>query len=271
MLTPKMMLLRQSLVTSTDIVVLAGLAGKGRGACGLWSEKTDGLFPANDTGVESEADLEGEGEGEDGEPVVLSSDAISLGHFVQPYLVDYAAKAFNVWTLPEDTHRHPTEHWIGATPDAVAVERSPSTATHLRPSLSVAMAQRELAVVEAKVVGKHRFHLWGGWKETEWVLPEAVRVQCQWQMTAKRLRKAYVVALLGTHHRTMVVEHCDELEAELVELGRDFWGYVTRREMPPVDGTAEAWRMVRRAFPKVRRPAIVEASQEQAEVMRAIR
>lgn len=263
MLTPRMMALRASMVTSTEIVVLAGAGGKGRGACGIYDEKTSGVFPANDTGVESESELVDEDE--------ETSDPIRLGHFLQPYLVDFAAKRFDVWTLPEDTYRHPTEHWIGATPDGIAVEPGWPTVGNIRPSLAAARAQRELAVIEAKVVGKHRFHLWGGWDEDEWLLPESVVIQCQWQMTAKRLKKAFVVALLGTHHRTLVLEHCDALEAELVAIGKDFWGHVERREMPPVDGTDEAWRMVRKTFPLVRRPEIVEATPEQAEMMRGVR
>lgn len=252
------------MVTATDMVVLAGVYPGKRSPCGLYLEKVEGDMPANDVTFEGEL----VGDGEDEEEV---SDAARLGLYVEPYLVQYAADRLGCWYLPGQTLRHPTEPWIGATPDALAVEASFPGIRGSVPSLATRLKQRRLANMESKVVGRHRFGRWGGIDDASWVVPEDVVVQCQWQMTTTGLPLAYVVALLGTSHRVFVLEHSPELEEELVAIGRDFWRHVEERRMPAVDGSDEAWKMVRRALPSVRQPEIVGATPEQEEMMRAVR
>lgn len=260
MLTIDQRKLRRSLVTATDIVVLSGCYPWRRSPIGIYLEKTEGEIPANDTHIECELVAEDETEGE-------ASDAAKLGLYVEPYLVQWAGGQHKCWTLPGETVRHPTELWAGSTPDGFAVEAAYEAVSP--PSLVMRREQRLLACIEAKVVGRHRFAHWGGYADDKWILPEYVAVQAQWQMTTKQTRHCLVPVLLGTEHRLYIVEHSDALEAELLTIGRAFWRCVEERRPPPLDGSADAWKMVRRSFAHVRQFERLPATAEQEALAKA--
>ncbi len=255
MLTADQIKLRRSMVTATDIVILSGSYPWRRSPCGIYLEKTQGEIPANDVHIEGE--LVGDDEDE-------VSDAAKLGLYVEPYLVAWAGTEHKCWTLPGETIRHPTELWAGSTPDGFAVDAgAPSPA----PSLAERRQQRMLACIEAKVVGRHRFGHWT--RNDKWCVPEYVVVQAQWQMTTKRVKQCLVAALLGTEHRLMLLEHSDDLEGELMGVGRAFWRCVEERRPPPVDGSSDAWKMIRRSFANVRPFERIAATPEQDAIGKA--
>lgn len=250
-LTPAQLVERCTMVTATDIVILAGSYPAKRSVTGIYLEKIARDFAANDTVCSGEL-VDDEEEN--------ASEAVELGHETEPLNIRIAAKKKGFWYRPAGTIRDVRRPWAGSTPDGFACEARYVTPDGAQPSLEVVEKVSPFAVVEAKLVGRHRYYHWGREDEVDPV-PEYVLTQVQWQMTTSTMKYAFVCALFGTEHRVYLVEHSPELEEVLLEVGYGFWHkHVVPRIMPPVDGTDDAWRMVKRALPKVRRPEILRAT-----------
>jgi putative phage-type endonuclease len=211
MLTREQLETRRSMIAATDAVILAGVYPGKKGPSSVYLSKV--------------AELEERDEEE--------ALALRLGNLLEPLAIELVAEERNLWVAPGETVRHPTESWIGATPDAFHVRQSSGA---------------RLAVIEAKAVGRFRLSHWG--EELD-AIPDYVHVQVQWQLLATGLKTAYVSALLGLEHRSFVIEHDDTLASALVEVCEAFWkNHVLAGKPPAPDGSEDAWKVVKRAFPK---------------------
>src|SRR6478736_4947977 len=127
MLTPAQLKLRRTMVTATNAVVICGFSpSKKRTLLTEYLEKTDGV-DANAEAFEYD-DYDGE----------IEPFAVSVGHHNEPLGVATVGREYGVLVAPGDTIRHPSEAWIGATPDAFIVERpaKPILARHMRRTLA---------------------------------------------------------------------------------------------------------------------------------------
>lgn len=220
MLTREQLETRRSMIAATDAVILAGVYPGKKGPSSVYLSKV--------------AELEERDEQE--------ALALRLGNILEPLAIELVAEERNLVYAPGETVRHATESWIGATPDAFAVEPAAKALT------GKGSPMRRLGVIEAKAVGRFRLSHWGDELDA---IPDYVHVQVQWQLLATGLKTAYVSALLGLEHRSFVVEHDDSLASALVEVCEAFWkNHVVAQNPPPPDGSEDAWKLVKRAWPK---------------------
>ena len=99
---------------------------------------------------------------------------------------------------------------------------------------------------EAKLVGGHMASRWRDG------VPRGVWVQCQHNMAVTGLEWASVAALIADDWRLMWADfdRDDEFIAnELIPKEEEFWGYVTRKECPPVDGEPSTAAVLGRLYP----------------------
>lgn len=117
------------------------------------------------------------------------------------------AKRHEVKLRRSQTLRHREHSWILATADRTVVG--------VREGL------------EVKLVGLRVAHHW------EDGLPDYVRAQVAWQMAVLDYDQWHVAALVGTDLRVFHVERDVELEASLIESGREFWFGRVLADVPP--------------------------------------
>lgn len=226
-LTREQLEMRQSMIAATDAVILAGVYPGKKGPASVYLSKVAVL----DEGDEEEA------------------LAMRLGNLLEPLAIDLVAQERGLHYAPGETVRHATESWIGATPDAFVVRPESLART---------------GVIEAKAVGRFRLSHWGDELDA---VPEYVHVQVQWQMLATGLKTAYVTALLGLEHRSFVVEHDESLASALVEVCGDFWKkHVLTHTPPEPDGSEDAWKIVKSAFPRPKRGGLLWAPEPVADL-----
>lgn len=146
------------------------------------------------------------------------------------------------------------EEWIEASPDACAVYRS-------RNPEELTIERRN---VQAKVVGYRVAHHWGDESEGAEGVPAYVYLQLQWEMLVARLAFSDVIAALGSEIRIYRdIARDDETIGLLVEQCRDFWHRcVVGGELPVVDGSESARRVIERLFPRARRSTTAAPSQD---------
>jgi len=98
-LTPEQLETRRSMIAATDAVILAGVYPGKKGPSSVYLSKV----------AEPEPDQE-------------EALALRLGNLLEPLAIELVAEERSLWVEPGETVRHATETWIGATPDAFAVE-----------------------------------------------------------------------------------------------------------------------------------------------------
>lgn len=219
-LTREQLEMRQSMIAATDAVILAGVYPGKKGPSSVYLSKV---------AVLEERDEE-------------EALAMRLGNLLEPLAIELVAEERNLVYAPGETVRHKSEAWIGATPDAFVVREASGART---------------GVIEAKAVGRFRLSHWGDELDA---IPEYVHVQVQWQLLATGLKTAFVSALLGLEHRSFVIEHDDSLASALVDVCGAFWrDHVVPRRPPAPDGSEDAWRIVKSAWPKPSRGGLLWA------------
>lgn len=117
------------------------------------------------------------------------------------------AKRHDVKIRRAQTLRHREHPWILATADRLIVGAHEG--------------------LEVKLVGLRVAHHWEGG------LPDYVRAQVAWQMAVLDYDQWHVAALVGTDLRVFHVERDIELEASLIEAGREFWFERVLADVPP--------------------------------------
>lgn len=103
----------------------------------------------------------------------------------------------------------------------------------------------DVQILECKTAGINGARLW---KEG---VPVYVQLQVMHQLAVTGKQTADVAVLLGGQHLEIHrIERDDELIARLVDLERDFWGYVQRDTPPPADGSDSAEQALRCLYPE---------------------
>jgi putative phage-type endonuclease len=225
MLSEEDLALRRQGISATDAVIIAGVSPYGRTVHDVYLDKL-GLA----------------------EPFV-QSDEMAMGHRLEPVALAALAEARGLTIVRGKTEQHRIMTWVVASPDGNVLDKPGG--------------DRE-AVAEAKAVGFRMAHRWGESGDPD-AIPDDVRVQVTWQMTAARVKRAHVVALLGTEARFYEIEHDDDLSTALLEMCDRFrTRHVLAKVPPPIDGSAASARMVRCLFRRsthgiIRAPVEAEA------------
>ncbi|MFN1256992.1 YqaJ viral recombinase family protein [Pseudomonas aeruginosa] len=103
----------------------------------------------------------------------------------------------------------------------------------------------DVQIPECKTAGINGARLW---KEG---VPVYVQLQVMHQLAVTGKQAADVAVLLGGQHLEIHrIERDDELIHWLIELEKEFWGYVQRDTPPPADGSESADRALRFLYPQ---------------------
>jgi len=225
MLTEEDLALRRQGITATDATIIAGVSPYGRTVHDVYLDKLGMSEPFEQSG------------------------AMAMGHRLEPVALAALAEERGLTITPGQTERHNILTWAIATPDGNVLD---------------APGGKREAVAEAKAVGFRMSHRWGESGDPD-AIPDDVRVQVTWQMTVARVKRAHVVALLGTEARFYEIDHDEELSTALLEMCDRFRTRHVLAQVPPkVDGSEASARMVRGLFKRathgiVRAPAEAEA------------
>lgn len=149
---------------------------------------------------------------------------------------------------------HPTLSWLGASPDALALAN-----------------ETPVAVIDAKEIGVRMARDWQD-DEGEFAAPDYVYVQVAVQMAVTGIKIGFAAPWLPDDEEPRVLrcDHDPELEATILEeLERFRKNHILRRIAPPARTEEEHRKMLARLFPRAMSKKYVEASLEQAEVMRS--
>jgi predicted phage-related endonuclease len=220
-LTTRQLEIRRSGITATDVRVLSGLDPFGRTPHDIFASKVLGIENFEET------------------------EAIELGMALEPIVIPRLAKKLDLHVLRIDpdlmTIRHKSRETHIATPDAFFAE----TAFHA-----------PKATGQVKVCGLHNAPFWGGPGDGIDGVPEAVVVQCAWEVYVAGVDVCHVGALLGTEIRPYTIERDASLEdliSALRQVADQFWtDHVLPKVPPTLDGSEGATRMLKALFPKAR-------------------
>ncbi|EPL2928499.1 YqaJ viral recombinase family protein, partial [Pseudomonas aeruginosa] len=103
----------------------------------------------------------------------------------------------------------------------------------------------DVQILECKTAGINGARLW---KDG---VPVYVQLQVMHQLAVTGKQAADVAVLLGGQHLEIHrIERDEELIGRLIELERDFWGYVQRDTPPPADGSDSAEQALRCLYPE---------------------
>lgn len=87
------------------------------------------------------------------------------------------------------------------------------------------------------------------WKS--WQLPLAEEMKMQHNLNCFGAEFGYIVALIGNHVLEVRRVEREPLKVDiLMEACIDFWGYVERKEMPPMDGSKAAEEWLKQEYPE---------------------
>ena len=201
-------------IGASEIAAVAGLSRR-RGPWDVWSSKVDG--------TEFE-----------------STDEMRWGQWIEGRIIDWWARKTDRTIGNGGLWRHPVHRWLLATPDAVVLDHT--TADKYGPAAGVPVVT---AVVDAKNAG---WHGGGDWDEDG--APLEYIAQVTQQMLAVGVNDAYLVAAIGGKpptERHFALD--DDLAAELIKRGEQFWKLVETRTPPPLDGSKSATRWLANRYP----------------------
>ncbi len=110
-----------------------------------------------------------------------------------------------------------------------------------RPDIPWALVNLDRATVQDDTTGALELKTRSSYALNDWLEepPTDVQIQTQWQMCVTGWAFAYVACLIGGQ-RTLVhrIERDEQMIANLLEIGAEFWEQVTTRTQPPIDGSA---------------------------------
>lgn len=151
------------------------------------------------------------------------------GERLEDDIADAYSERLGVELATVEPSRHPDHEWMIASPDRLWVDGS--------------------RIVECKTASARIAHQWG--EEGTDEVPEAYLVQVAWQMAVTGIETADVAVLIGGNDFRIYTVHRDrELEAGLVEIGRNFWfNHVLAEVPPPVDGSEASARVLAARYP----------------------
>ena len=151
-----------------------------------------------------------------------TQELFDIGHLMQPVLLRiYERKTGRKVRAAHGWRTHKQIPWATASLDGEAPVRR---------------------VVEAKWTNSAR------WRRGERV-PGDVQAQVQWQLFVTGWDVADVVAMAGGVPRIETVERNDPMIEDLLYFAREFYGYLERGELPPVDGSESTRQTLRARYP----------------------
>ncbi len=107
------------------------------------------------------------------------------------------------------------------------------------------MGAADVQILECKTAG-----IQGAWLWRDGV-PEYVQLQVMHQLAVTGKQAADVAVLIGGQELQIFrIERDDTMIAQLIELERQFWGYVERDQQPPADGSDSADMALRALYPR---------------------
>lgn len=157
-------------------------------------------------------------------PAFAGSPQTEWGHWVEPSLRGWYVESIGRSVMvPTESLYHRDHGFVRATPDGIVL-RDNDEWDYL---------------LEAKKVGWRQAHRWGEPGSDH--VPSEYLAQTQIQMAVTGLDRAEVVATIGGEPpEVWVVNRDGEFIEMLLACAVEFWGFVERREPPPVDGSS-AW------------------------------
>ena len=210
-MTPEQIEARRSSIGSSDIAAVLGLSDYA-GPHDVWSQKM-GEAPA----------FEG-------------NEFTEFGNRLEPVLLQWYAEQHpglivepnNVLREQRVYHR---DGWMSATPDGLAWHRDSDGGSSRR-------------IVEAKTANWRQADAWGEPGTDE--IPASYLCQVMWQMAVLDIDRADIVVLLDREFRVYTVHRRMDLEDAMIAKAREFWCYVERGELPPIDGSEACFHALAR-------------------------
>jgi len=215
---------RKTMITATDVRVLAGLDPYGLSPHDVWLSKCGDAPPFEVT------------------------EAMEIGNDVEPITLKHLARKRNIVLVPATTVVHPTIAHHGATPDA------------LQP---VADGEVPAYGAEVKAVGYRYSREWDPDDDEgfpDWVLPQ-ITWQMHCTGASRWYVGAIIGTTIGTWVVERV--HMAEFEETLVELADRFWvDHVLPKKPPRLDASDGAYRMIKSLVGKGSNGTTLQASPE---------
>lgn len=245
-LTAEQLERRRTGITATDAVILSGASSWGH-PLEVWEAKM-------------------------GAPPKPATLAMQMGNAAEPVIMGQLRERYALKLWPGATVRHRIVPHFLATPDRFVND----TAIVIEPDGTLPNGFTPAAVCEGKLVG---FHLVKEWRDESdptgrtLVFPDSVAVQTCWQMAITNTKRNYVGALLGgwrdEDFHAVAVDFNEDLWLGLWEICDRFWvDHVLTRKPPPPDASDRAAEALGRIYPKIARPVLEEASDEEVAWMR---
>lgn len=156
-------------------------------------------------------------------PPFPESWRMERGNIMEDALIRYLGSQLsplNVRPAGEETFVHPILTWFGATSDGLAFDKGELVAT-----------------CEAKFAMSAPHH-WEN-EQGDLCVPDYYAVQVQGQMSARTVKRGYVVADLGREEPILFeLEHDPEFEAAILETADRFMNYHVAKRVPPAIDTS---------------------------------
>lgn len=144
---------------------------------------------------------------------VEETEPMVMGRILEPAVKEAFAWKSGLEVIDSDVLlRSVARPWMLATPDGYVRD-----------------ATGQLGVFEAKTTTV--------WLEDQWSngqIPERAAAQTMHYLAVTGLAFGFVAVLINNSVQYRYVERDEELIARIIELEEEFWGYVTRNEMPPM-------------------------------------
>ncbi len=222
-LTDEQKAMRKTGISATDIACICGL-NPYRSIVQVWAEKR-GLLP--------EEDLTG-------------NEAVYWGLALEEPITIRYEESHHIAIMSVGTLRHPTEDWMLATPDGMAVMQEGEAAPD-----SYAYAWG----VELKTAGFQAGKRFGDGGDA---VPEEYLIQCAWCMAVCGLERWDVAVLIaGRDYREFTLHRDLDLEKRLIEIGRKFWfENVVANVQPEIDASTSTAETLAKLYPRDEQPLI---------------
>lgn len=164
-------------------------------------------------------------------------ECLLVGKDLEPGLLRIVRRKTGLpaWSAGDFTiYRHSEFPWLGATLDGVIED-----------------PEFGLAPLELKNVSNFAFaadrESWEGGEEP----PLKFAIQAQHQMAVTGAKAGYVMGLVGGNRPIIIrLPRNDRFIGAMLDKLREFWGYIERRELPPIDASIATGKILAKLFPE---------------------
>jgi len=176
-------------------------------------------------------------------PEIETTPAMDRGNFLEAGMREWLAKDTGLVIDESSTLVHRDHPLVIATPDGIAYDNG-----------------QAVAAVELKSPGPRTCGDWEDPSERQDGIPTYYMPQVIWEMAVLGLDQCIVGALIWGELRIYRVPFSQDLFDVLLERAKEFWGFVERKEAPPVDGSEAADAMINGMFPAHKTGEIVRST-----------